>query len=391
MRVVLFDWIAGGHHPRYLERVTEALRPGVDVVIAAPDATLEQLGGADAEREPLGPVRPREDYGRPLRPQARALAARELELFRKVARRTRPDHLFHLYADGVLRELALRGGADVPTSICVFYPSLHYPRAYGSSLTPRQRARALQIEVLVGAWRRRREAHALFALDPEAVDRWNGRGGAPAHWFPEPPVPAVPSVGERRGVVVFGTLSRHKGIDRLADALTTGAEGIELVLAGTVQPEFAAELDGLAARMRACGVTVSVDTSPHDEADGLRRLAAARCVVLPYPNHQGMSRVLLEAAAAGTPLVVHDYGLLGGLVRRHGIGRAVDAADPSALRDAVVELVADPRAVARFAPALRAFAELYSAERFKEQVCTPFTGAVDQAPAPDLALALEGS
>jgi glycosyltransferase involved in cell wall biosynthesis len=77
-----------------------------------------------------------------------------------------------------------------------------------------------------------------------------------------------------------------------------------------------------------------------------------------------MSRVLVEAASVGTPVVVNDYGLLGHLVREHGIGRAVDRRDAGALRAAITTFTGSPAAVAAHQPALRAFAERYSEAAF---------------------------
>ena len=78
-----------------------------------------------------------------------------------------------------------------------------------------------------------------------------------------------------------------------------------------------------------------------------------------------MSRVLLESAAVGTPVITHDFGLLGHLVRQEGLGIAVDCTKPDALR-AALDQMADESLRASFAPRLEAFARIYAWDAFRE-------------------------
>jgi glycosyltransferase involved in cell wall biosynthesis len=211
----------------------------------------------------------------------------------------------------------------------------------------------------------------IFSLDQTAVRRWNRRSGAPAFWFPEPPVPDVDPVEGRRGCILYGALAPRKGVDRLAAALSRDSSGMYAVVAGSVERGYADELDRLVRVMRAGGARVDVRAWPHEEKDGLGLLAAARCAILPYHRHSGMSRVLLEAAAARTPVLAHDHGLIAALVRQHGIGLVVDCADPLAFRRAVQMLCGEGEAT-RYRPALDRFAALYSRERFAAALREPF-------------------
>jgi glycosyltransferase involved in cell wall biosynthesis len=373
MRIALFDWTADGHHPIYVRRFAETFAGFSEVVVAAPDQVLATLADLDVEIRSLGEPRPREDHSRGLRRQAAALAERELDLLEAVAAEARVDHLIHLYGDWVLRRILRRPPLALPTTIAFFFPTRHYPKAFGSRLSARERARGLLFDFLVQRWRRRPEAHAVLGLDPVAVERWSRSRGAPAYWLPEPPVPALEErPAERSGCVLYGALSHHKGVGLLARAMADGPATVPVTLAGPVQPEFRGELDRAVAEMRAAGVSVELRSRLHGELAGLGMLAAARCALLPYPRHTGMSRVLLEAASVGTPVIVNDFGLLGDLVRRHGIGLAVDCADPAALRAAIERLAGDPDAPAAYADSLGTFAARYSPELFAEAVTAPF-------------------
>ena len=94
-----------------------------------------------------------------------------------------------------------------------------------------------------------------------------------------------------------------------------------------------------------------------------------------------MSRVLVEAAAVGTPVLVHDHGLIAALVKRHGIGIAADCGDASAFRKAIHSVMQRrcdgplPAGFAEFA------ARWYSHDRFAVALRAPFRFDVEAATA----------
>jgi glycosyltransferase involved in cell wall biosynthesis len=236
----------------------------------------------------------------------------------------------------------------------------------------------------VYTWRQRSDANAVLTLDEGAARRWNRTRGAPAYWLPEPPVATPPEhdgVDEqtRIGCVLYGVLAERKGIGRLARAISLGPTSLQVTLAGPSSAEFQPRLAQYVSAMRATGASVDVRAHEHTESAGLHVLAASRCAVLPYPRHDGMSRVLLEACSVGTPVVVHDRGLLGYLVRRHGLGHAVDCAKPQALRDAILDLTANGSRAADFAEPLARFSARFSRDRFAAACLAPFVETSLQA------------
>lgn len=369
MRLLLFDWHADGHHSVYVQRTADALTPLVDVVVAAPDETIVRLDTDRFECVALGKSRPVTRH----RLEDDKIGPEERALFERAIDDAGVDAALHLYSDPIIGALADGPPLRVPTTVTLFFPRLHYPRVYRSVLKPRDVARAFLLDRAVRRWRKRGDALAAFALDPAVVSRWNRGFGAHAYWFPEPPLPStfVPESDGRSGCIVYGAIAARKGIDRLAQALSQGAARQRVVLAGSVDPAYANELHRHIERMRAGGVNVELRPWQHDENQGLASLRSARCAVLPYHRHCGMSRVLLEAAAMGTPVLVHDFGLLGALVERHNLGSAVDCDDPIALRHALLELCSEGEARRR-APALSAFADIYSSDHFVDAVRAPF-------------------
>lgn len=369
MRVCLFDWNAGGHHNFYARSFANALTGAADVVVAGSEPLLRELGEATFEVHNLGEPRPRMD-GQPGTDKA-TLAKRELELLRSAVEATKPDHLVVLFADPILRWLAPSEPFPCRVSIFLMFATAHFPRAYDLPLTPRERLSAEFKEWNVRRWRRRPDAGVLFGLDAAAVERWNRRRGAPAVWVPEPPLenpPASRPASEKSGCFLFGHLDERKGTGRLADALESGCEGLELTLFGDVAPEYRERLDAEIARMRAGGVQVETELRRVPYSTAMEKMSHARCALLSFGWRPSGSRVLLEAATARTPVVTGNDSAVGKLVERHGLGLTADPRDPAALREAILSVAQDPTTPERFERGLRGYAEELHGDRFAGEV-----------------------
>ena len=374
MRIALFDWTVEGHHELYVWRIAEALRARFDVVAVVPEALADSLAAAGIEVLALPDARPPIDPERPVPAQYRELAAAELDRMDAVVGRLRPDHVVHLFADRLLREWVGRPSCGAPVTACVFYPAWHYRSLFGTPMTPREVTRARFYQALLAIWRRRGDAHAVFCLDEEATRLLHGSRGAPVHWLPEPPVPSsllAPPRPARDGCVVYGQLAERKGIGLLSDAVTAGPTPVRVTLAGAVEAGFEKGLDAYVAAMHGAGAEVDLRAWPHSEQEGLRVLAGGECAVVAYPHHHGMSRVVLEAASVGTPVIAHDRGLIGHLVKKHRLGLALDCTDAGALRSALLTL-GKPGAAQEYEERLARFAAMYDARRFEEAVSAPF-------------------
>ncbi|HEV2388036.1 MAG TPA: glycosyltransferase family 4 protein [Candidatus Acidoferrales bacterium] len=104
---------------------------------------------------------------------------------------------------------------------------------------------------------------------------------------------------------------------------------------------------------------------PPDRVPAL--MAAAELFVLPS-RHEGLGSVLLEAMAAGLPIVATRTGGIPEIVRDGATGLLVPPGDPPALAAAVIRLLSDPALAARLAAGAREFVEREgSAERMIEE------------------------
>jgi hypothetical protein len=365
MRVCLFDWNAGGHHNFYARAFAEALAPRAEVVVAGPDPLLASLDLPTVQTHSLGGPRPRPQAGDGL--DKASLAKREIELLNGAIAATAPDHAVVLFADPVLRWLAGAPQFGCRVSVFVMFATAHFPRAYGLGLTRRERLSAQFKELNIGRWRRRPDSGAIFGLDQEAVAGWNRRRGAAAVWLPEPELEVVPRPApapERDGCFLFGYFDERKGMDRLAAALGNDSAGLELALYGDVAPEYREQLGREVAELERGGVRLETDFRRVPYSSAMERMAHSRCALLSFGWKPSGSRVLLEAAAARTPVVGGGDSAVGRLVERHGLGVTADPSDPGALREAILSLALDPDAPARYEESLRRYAEELHGDRF---------------------------
>jgi len=144
-----------------------------------------------------------------------------------------------------------------------------------------------------------------------------------------------PPFATDRAVALFaGLLRPYKGLDVLLEAWR-GVEGAELWIAGMPRMDTAA-LRAAAPR----GVRFDERFVGDGELRGYLRRADV--VVLPYREAE-QSGMALAALACGKPLLVSDVGGLAELVAI-GAARGVPPGDAGALRCALRELLADPRA-----------------------------------------------
>jgi len=158
--------------------------------------------------------------------------------------------------------------------------------------------------------------------------------------FPAPaPMPDAPVV------LYVGGIGPLRGIEVMREAfgaLTTA--GARLVLAGPGDPGLMP--DGVEALGR-------VD---HSEVPGL--LAACRVAWIPLQRHGNYDRAvptkLVEAMAAGRPVVASDLGRMGAMVRAAGCGLVVPPADADAHAAAIDRLLGDPDLAGRMGAAGRA-------------------------------------
>jgi glycosyltransferase involved in cell wall biosynthesis len=138
-----------------------------------------------------------------------------------------------------------------------------------------------------------------------------------------------------------GVLSPWKGVHVLLDAVLGSDAAVELTIHGrTDQPTFQAyideQMDRAASdpRVRFAGA--------YDEADAPRVFAEMDLLVAPSLWYENTPFVMLEAFAAGVPVIASDLGGLREVVQPDRNGVVFPAGDAAALRAAIERVAGDP-------------------------------------------------
>lgn len=176
--------------------------------------------------------------------------------------------------------------------------------------------------------------------------------------FPTDDLPRPSFVPDSGDYIMFaGALGPHKGVDVLLDAWGGFDPAVPLVLVGLHRQDTPRHFPE--------GVRV-MENVPHD--DVLRAWAHCTVAVVPSRWPEPFGLVALEAMAAGRPVVASAVGALPGLLQNGSAGVLVPPGDAAALREAILQLLADPDRRARLGEAARQRASGYSANVIVPQI-----------------------
>jgi glycosyltransferase involved in cell wall biosynthesis len=131
-------------------------------------------------------------------------------------------------------------------------------------------------------------------------------------------------------ILNYGTASKRKGVPLLLDAFekARGRSKLFLLVAGRVgsDKDCVKALDALKHRGEALVLNYYVSSEEEQLC-----FAACDYVVMPYLSHYGSSGILSRATAAGKPVIVSDFHLLGYLVKTYKLGYVFKNKDASSL------------------------------------------------------------
>ena len=194
---------------------------------------------------------------------------------------------------------------------------------------------------------RRRATPFLFTLDETAA---RDRMTAGRLLFSPDPAPDLsllavpgrkPRDDGRRGLLIFGALSRRKGVVTLLRAIRHIAperqRGLALRMVGRIAGEDRAEIEAALSECRSANPDMAIELVDRFVTDAELAQEVVNCdvVLAPYQNHVGSSGVLFWAAAAGKPVIAQETGLMGYQARLHRLGTTTDTTDPQALARAI--------------------------------------------------------
>jgi glycosyltransferase involved in cell wall biosynthesis len=146
----------------------------------------------------------------------------------------------------------------------------------------------------------------------------------------------------RQIFLLFGKLDPRKGTHQLLEAIrqlpAELGQTLCLLLVGEIPSPGKARLKQLVSEV---SLTSPVQILLHDEFVSESEVPIyfqlADVVLAPYQRHVGMSGILLQAAAAQKPVIASNYGLMGELVKRYKLGLPIDAEQPRAIANAMMQ------------------------------------------------------
>jgi len=201
--------------------------------------------------------------------------------------------------------------------------------------------------------------------------------------------PPGPHAGQPFRVGYFARVSPEKGLQELADAYTllrlrSRSIPMRLEAAGYLAP---AQVPYLAqVKRKLAGDGLESEFTYHGEVDRAGKLAYLRTLdvlSVPAPYEEPKGTFLLEAMAAGVPVVEPHRGAFPEIVERTGGGVIVPAGDAAALADAILSLAQDHDRLAELSR--RAYAgvrECYSIERSVDRLLEVYTDVAASAGLP---------
>ncbi|MBL8705609.1 MAG: glycosyltransferase [Rhodospirillales bacterium] len=319
---------------------------------------------------------------------------------RRYLRRTGAEAGHFLQLDHLSLPLALGlrlGGR--PVGGILFRPSVHYGDLGPYRPSWRERVRDARKGVLYRLMLRNPALHSVLSLDPH-FPRYVEAHYSHAHKvrrLRDPAHPLHPSAAEDQAITadvpptrmlfsLFGYLTERKGVLVLLEALRLlpplRRARLAVIVAGRTDPALRDAMTHLRARVARDCPELWLHYADRRLSDGeLTDLVTGSDVVLaPYQRFVGSSGVLLWAAQAGRPLLTQEIGLMGRLVRDHGLGLTADTSDPVALAAAMDTMIARGPASFFDPVAARIFADQCTPDSFADTVIGSMTGEAVREP-----------
>jgi len=393
-RILILEPDAEGHALEWLQHLAEFVARQKDaaaVWIVAPQALCEALAKtmppAAGHRVALITLQAREGWWCRHRSLVVASFARWWTM-RRYLRRSGADAGFFLSLDLLSLPLALGLGiGERPLSGILFRPSIHYSALGDYRPSWQEKARDMRKDLLYRLMLRNRHVRTVLSLDPffprhAAAHYARGDKVLP---IPDPAFPLIGSAvsnssalqfppAGRIGLLLFGYLTERKGPLVVLDALRLLhehiAERIAVLFAGRTDPAIRETIDARRSALHSerPGLWFHIEDRRLERAELEALVTQSDIVLAPYQRFVGSSGVLLWAARAARPVLAQDFGLIGRLIRDHGLGAVADSCDPAALARAIERMIAEgPQRFIDAASAQR-FAAARTPERFAATV-----------------------
>lgn len=290
-----------------------------------------------------------------------------------------------IYFDSCQLALVLGLKLPCPFSGIYYRPTFYYTLFANSRPTWKERVQHFRERIFLWRLLRHPQLKTLFSLDPLAVDHIARLGDQDrVIHLPDPikldgnseylPKDLRTSLGiepKRRIFLSFGRLAEgRKGIRQLVEAVSDLSPDLQqkLCLLFVGEPDSEQIERWLAPIRQLDSLQIVIHYGYVSESKVQSYFQVADVVLAPYQRHVGMSGILLQAAAANKPVLSSDYGLMGEMVRRYGLGLAIDSTLPSEIAKGLQRFLLDAPDNLCDRAKMQSFIEQNSVERFADVI-----------------------
>ena len=396
-RLLIFAPWCYGHHPTYLQHLIQYWNrhqlPGALDILVSPEFLKEHSDVVDLSKGcDLGTVRfipmSNQEYADlEANPSSFKRAVLQHRLIYKYAKQLKATQGLILYLDSCLLPLVMGAKLPCPFSGIYYRPTFHYHNFSTEKSSSKERLQQWKEQIFLFRVLRNPSLETLFSLDPLAVESIEGLGGSANVIHLPDPAPFAYSCDrptdplrqqlniepDRTVFLFFGRLSEsRKGVPQLVEAISMLSsdlcQKICLLFAGEPEGAGTEQLDLWLTPIRDSGVQIVSCHGYIPESEVPNYFQLADVVLAPYQKHVGMSGILLLAASARKPLLSSNYGLMGEMVRRYGLGVAVDSTSPQEIAQGVSRFLLEDWDGLCDRAKMQAFAEDNSAEQFAKVI-----------------------
>jgi glycosyltransferase involved in cell wall biosynthesis len=403
-KIMLFELDTRGHHPGYVQHLVrywcEQKLPGhldvlvsnkfmrqhsniVNIALGCPHKNINFVAITPEEEAALFDSAKLENSfsGRIKR------AFQEWDLLRKYAVSLGTTHCMIMYLDAILLRLALGSRFHCSFSSIYFRPVFHYSNFANYVPSRRERIWQLRDKVCLSRLLPSPNLKTLFCLDPFAVEHINKFYSQPrAVYLPDPVQiyndtesqleklrTSMGIASGRQVFLLFGALGARKGIHQLLEAVLMLPPALChkfcLLLIGPIGFE---EKELLPARIAEISQSLPVQIICRHEFVTDQEIQPyfqiADVILAPYQRHIGMSAILVRASAAQKPVLASDFGLMGEIVRRYGLGLAVDSTVPGEITKGFERFMLEPLESLCDRVKMKQFADQNTAEQYAKKI-----------------------
>jgi glycosyltransferase involved in cell wall biosynthesis len=398
-RIMLFDLNFTGHHANYINYLIrywgENQMPGELNIVVSPEFVthhshliyLAESYSQSAIRfvhistEELTQISVGE---KPL--ERLFLRLKEWKLLCKYAIKLKSSHCLIMFLDTC--ELPLILGLKPPCSVSGIYfrPTFHYNNFFSKRSSCKERFQQWRDRFFLHQILHNPKLHTLFCLDPLVVHPIQCLYPK-ARVIPLADPVEIPDVEEsqveslrnnldihpdRKVFLLFGSIDGRKGIYKLLESLQFISpklcQKVCLLIVGRASDSTQkkiAKLVNSVCQHQPVQIITHFEFVNNQEMQVYYQLAGVALAL--YQRHVGMSGILLLAAAAQTPVLSTDYGLMGELVRRYQLGLTVDSTNPEAIAQGLTRILTSSKPFYDLEK-MRDFAKENATERFSATV-----------------------